>query len=415
MPKLTNLRNKNIMEEKQTLSILIIEDDESMARLYKLLLSKLEHRTDVAFNIHIANDGAKGQELFKKHHPDIVILDIRLPEINGIDLLQEFRLANDTTYILVSSAYPSPEMFQRLIQLGANNFLLKPYANEVIVSALDQAIIYSEKMKRIDKYEKMFRRMFASVESIFSGIIITDVDGKIAYVNPAVERVTGYKSNEIIGRTPAIFKSGNHSDEFYKNLWQTVLSGEVFKGEIYNKKKDGSCYWQDTTILPYREYNDKITHFICHTADVSVQRQQALELKAIVKALPIAISIHEKDGTLVHLYPEILGPNYSHLSAVVESKNLFTILDEEQSSFIKAAFDSIDEDPGIEIIDDIYFDTMAGKRVFEIQIKRFNHSKFVIYLRDVTDTRFTALTRKLGENFTLLLEGSKKLRVADNG
>ena len=90
----------------------------------------------------------------------------------------------------------------------------------------------------------------AALQSAANAIVITDRDGKILFVNQAFSQLTGYSQEEAIGKTPNILKSGSHTFSFYQDLWKTILSGEVWKGELENKRKDGSVYTEEMTITP---------------------------------------------------------------------------------------------------------------------------------------------------------------------
>jgi PAS domain S-box-containing protein len=109
-------------------------------------------------------------------------------------------------------------------------------------------------------------------------IVITDISGTIEWVNPAFCTLTGYAREQTIGNNPRnLVKSGNHNKEFYKDLWDTILSGEVWRGEIINKRKDSSLYTEYLTITPVRNSQTDIEHFIAIKRDISIQK--ALEAK----------------------------------------------------------------------------------------------------------------------------------------
>lgn len=103
--------------------------------------------------------------------------------------------------------------------------------------------------------------------------MITDLNGKIAYVNPAFEQTTGYSRKEVLGRTPAILKSGIHDKGFYQDLWSTIVSGRVFRATITNRKKDGTIYFAEQTITPMRDSSGLITHFVTVIKDVTETRK----------------------------------------------------------------------------------------------------------------------------------------------
>ncbi len=135
--------------------------------------------------------------------------------------------------------------------------------------------------------EGRIRLQAAALESAANGIIITDRHGTIRWVNPAFTRLTGYTAEEAIGRNPSILGSGQHDQAFYHNLWETVLSGRVWQGEIVNRRKDGSLYTEEQTITPVRDEHGDISHFIAIKQDSTGRRhledqlRQAQKLEAV--------------------------------------------------------------------------------------------------------------------------------------
>ncbi|MHB8202150.1 MAG: PAS domain S-box protein [Desulfomonilaceae bacterium] len=135
--------------------------------------------------------------------------------------------------------------------------------------------------------EEAQRRLATAVEQAAEGVMITDAAGVIQYVNPALENITGYHRLELIGNNPRVFKSGEHDESFYKQLWGTVTAGKTWSGRITNKKKDGSLYYEDTTISPVRDSNGMIVSFVGLKRDIterlklSSQLFQAQKMEAI--------------------------------------------------------------------------------------------------------------------------------------
>ncbi len=137
------------------------------------------------------------------------------------------------------------------------------------------------------KAEEAQRRLATAIEQAAEAVIITDPDGIIQYVNPAQEIQSGYSSDELLGRTPNIFKSDGHPDDFYTNMWATINAGNVWAGRFVNKRKDGTKYHEDTTISPVYDKSGNLTNFVSvkHnvTKHVELQEQlfQAQKMEAI--------------------------------------------------------------------------------------------------------------------------------------
>jgi two-component system CheB/CheR fusion protein len=115
------------------------------------------------------------------------------------------------------------------------------------------------------------------LEQSASVVMITDVSGKIEYVNPRFTEVTGYATKEAVGKNPRFLQSGVHTPEFYTQLWNTILSGKTWRGEFHNRKKDSTLYWESATISPVKDDDGKITHFIAIKEDITGRKQNEME------------------------------------------------------------------------------------------------------------------------------------------
>lgn len=121
-------------------------------------------------------------------------------------------------------------------------------------------------------------------------ILLTDSEGLICFVNKQLESLTGYSSEELIGKTPAIFKSGHTSAEEYARIWQTIQSGNVWKGEFQNKKKDGSLYWEKVKIIPFQTQAKDSKYFLGLKEDITKEKQYETELEAQTSLLNLFAS-----------------------------------------------------------------------------------------------------------------------------
>lgn len=139
-------------------------------------------------------------------------------------------------------------------------------------------ILFDQK-SRIILEDKLMIMKKAVDESEIS-IVITDKNGIIQYVNNKFVELTGYSKEEAIGKTTRILKSGVYSIDFYKNLWDTILSGDVFNYEFLNKKKNGELYWEKKSIVPLKNERGEITNFVSFGIDVTERKKLIDELRA---------------------------------------------------------------------------------------------------------------------------------------
>ncbi len=117
-----------------------------------------------------------------------------------------------------------------------------------------------------------------AVEYAAESVMITDRSGTIEYVNPAFEKISGYARDEIIGKKPSILKSGKQDAPFYRAMWETISRGEVWKGRMVNRKKDGSLYEVEISISPIRDESGAITKYVSVKRDVTEERKLEKQL-----------------------------------------------------------------------------------------------------------------------------------------
>ncbi len=129
------------------------------------------------------------------------------------------------------------------------------------------------------RQEQRLRQLSRAVEQNPAMVLITDREGRIEYVNPIFTEITGYAPDEVLGRTPALLKSGNTPPEVYRQLWGAILAGSEWRGRILNKRKDGETYWAKVTVAPIRELGGETTHFVAVSEDVTLEERAAEQLE----------------------------------------------------------------------------------------------------------------------------------------
>ena len=152
----------------------------------------------------------------------------------------------------------------------------------------------------------------AALSSAANSIVISDKAGRILWANPAFTVLTGYSLEEVLGQTFAIFNSGKHPRSFFEHLWETVLNGEVWHGEVTNRRKDGTIYTEEQTVTPVRNENDEITHFVTIQQDITERKRTEAEhvrLITAIEQLAEAVVITDTNGTI-----EYVNPAFTHIS-----------------------------------------------------------------------------------------------------
>jgi len=145
--------------------------------------------------------------------------------------------------------------------------------------------------------EKSMRLQSVALEAAANAILITDHNGSIEWVNPAFTRCTGYTLAECLGKNPrALLRSGKHDRAFYQHLWDTILAGQIWHGEMTNRRKDGSLFHEEMTITPLLDRENRTTHFIAIRQDITERKameQSLLKTQAmyssLVEQMPVCV------------------------------------------------------------------------------------------------------------------------------
>lgn len=140
--------------------------------------------------------------------------------------------------------------------------LLCGFADQVAISVLSAATYSELALQRV------------ALEAAANAIVVTDREGIIRRVNPAFTRLTGHSAEQACGQSLRILKSGSQSDAFYRQMWSTILAGDLWQGELHNRRRDGSIYLEEETIQPVRNERGEITHFVAIKVDITNRRRQ---------------------------------------------------------------------------------------------------------------------------------------------
>jgi two-component system, NarL family, sensor histidine kinase NreB len=158
-----------------------------------------------------------------------------------------------------------------------------------------------ERWRADDELRAEMQRLSRVIEQTADSVFVTDRAGRIEYVNPAFEELTGYSRQEAVGSTPRLFASGLHDQGFYADLWGTITAGGVFRAVVTNKTKDGRLFDEDQTITPIRDSHGVITHFVSTGRDITRRKRTEQALRRLNQMLEeettrIASLLHDEAG-----------------------------------------------------------------------------------------------------------------------
>ena len=215
---------------------------------------------------------------------DLLLCEYKSGDGAALRLLHELHRNGPGAPVIFLSDHVDEATVDAALKAGGGDFVGTPAINEPSLKRMirDAIDVYCKDRQR-QKSEDTLRKLWRAVEQSADLVIITDRTGTIEYVNPAFETLTGYSRQEVMGRTPRILKSGQQTSELYKELWETILSGNVFRDIMVNRKKNGDVFVVEKSITPLRDNEGKITHFISNDQDITNQRRLETQLQQAQK------------------------------------------------------------------------------------------------------------------------------------
>ena len=148
--------------------------------------------------------------------------------------------------------------------------------------------VFAREITEMKEAEENLRQLSRAVEQDPNAVFITDMDGKIQFVNAMFTKSTGYTADEAIGQNASILKSGSTPREVYLDLWETIKAGKDWRSEIKDRRKDGSFFWVNETIGPVKDENGTITHYVATHEDITQRRQSENSMRQALEQAKIA-------------------------------------------------------------------------------------------------------------------------------
>jgi diguanylate cyclase (GGDEF)-like protein/PAS domain S-box-containing protein len=171
--------------------------------------------------------------------------------------------------------------------------------------------------------QEQIRNLSRAVSQSPNSVLITDPNGIIEYVNPSFTRLTGYSAEEAIGKKPSLFKSGETPESVYQDMWGTIKAGQIWKGDLLNRRKDGEIYWEETLIAPLFDQYGQVSNYISIKEDITVRKEvdeilhRRLEELMMVNTISMAAASQLDLNTLVSLIGQQLEQTFNARSVLI--------------------------------------------------------------------------------------------------
>ncbi len=282
----------------RNLRALLIEDTENDA----LLL--IDHLQSAGFNVswrRVENEAALLAELAQ--HWDIIFSDYSMPRFNGKRALEIVRKSDpDIPFIFVSGTIGEDVAVEGM-KAGAQDYVMKGHFTRLVPAILRELAEAQLRRERRDSAQAL-RKLSLAVEQAAESICITDVSGKIEYVNPSFERLTGYAAAELLGKSADQLRSDLYDDNYYRHLQESLKAGHPYQDVMLNRRKSGEIYFEEKVISPLKDDLQRITHFVYTGRDITgrIKSDRArAQLITILDAASDIIAIMDSAGNLQYL------------------------------------------------------------------------------------------------------------------
>jgi len=251
---------KNINKELlKSLTVLYVEDEKSIADEVEYFFKRYID------NFYCASNGKEGLELYKKINPDIIITDIQMPIMNGLDMIKEIN--SKTIPVIITTAFSDIDYFLKAIELNVNKFAIKPIDLIELVNFIQECVYTNDLQNKLFEKENLLEIIDENVL-----ITITNEKGIILNASKAFCRLTQYDKTELIGKTQKHLRHEYMPESFYENMWKELEEGKIFSAEVKNKKKNGEEYWVSMTVTPVYK-NEKIINYTWIRQDITNKKK----------------------------------------------------------------------------------------------------------------------------------------------
>ncbi len=246
-----------------TLTALVVEDNDHIREQMLNILDPLSFQ-----KVYTAKNGEEGLNLYHMHHPDIILSDYYMPKMNGLEMSQKIKEANQDILIILLTAIEQVDILEKAINIGIDGYIFKPINTTKLTELIKKLCKRVMLHKHLKNKHKLLEEYKGAIDAS-AAVTKTDLDGVITYVNDSFCFMSGYSKEELIGKKHNIVRHPDTSAKIYKNMWSTITGKHVWKGRIKNLKKTGETYYEYSVIVPIINENDEIVEYIALRQDIT--------------------------------------------------------------------------------------------------------------------------------------------------
>lgn len=310
-----------IFNRLKSISILYIEDNKTVRNI---MMHKLK---GVFAKIYAATNGQEGLEMLQKHEDeiDLIITDLIMPILDGPTMIKMIREKGHKLPIIVTTSNSELLELENAIEYDIEGFLTKPIDIFKLLSRVNSVVDSLLQKRELDLKKQMIDYNVIYAE--------TDESGNITYVSKPFENITGYKSEELAGKTFRILKSNQNTNELYIDMWDKLNSRQQWQGELVNKRKDGSFYTVNLVISPMY-FRKKLIGYSSIAIDITELKEASIKLHEI--------SRHAAMGEMISMIAHQWRQPITTIGMIANNINFSIMMGELNEDTVKQNLYSID-------------------------------------------------------------------------
>lgn len=323
----------------KSLKVLIVEDEELAGEKLK------KHLSRIFKEVVLENNGVKGFLTFQKAYLtnnkfDLIISDINMPKMDGLEMLENIRVEDKDIPFIFLTARNEPENILKAIDLNVSFYVMKPIDLDELTNKINRVC---EELYYRKSFENQKDEMEKFIDIINQSTIVTKTDTKgfITYTNEAFCKLSGYTEEELIGQPHNIVRHPDVPSSVYKEMWNTIREGKIWKGTLKNKAKNGDVFYNKTRIIPIIDANENnIIEYMgvrFSKTDEELQsiefkkkvrssiqdfRQKEIELNKKISDLELKMSTGSNDRRVLNLNTELNNLNIKNKKLTAQNQNL---------------------------------------------------------------------------------------------
>lgn len=262
----------------QAYRVMIVDDNKLLLEIHAHVLRS------AGYEVLAVQDPLLALDRVEKFDPEVLLLDIEMPGCLGTELASMLRQKESRRLlpVIYLTGHSEAEYLLAARRAGCDDFLHKPVSSEVMIIAVATAARKYRLTRQVECVRTEEREQFYHLRAAIDAHAIVSIatrDGTMIYANDRFCQISGYSRDEMLGKNHRIVRSDEHPAAFFTQMWRTISSGNIWQGEICNRRRDGSNYWVNTSIVPVLGIDGRPRQYISIRTDITKVKEEGERLR----------------------------------------------------------------------------------------------------------------------------------------